>query len=132
MNKRILLSPVLEVANEKLETNLKISADEFGHLLVECVEQTLTDLLGPKVREGVLDYLARHDRVSRADIPGQPRELSMLLETFGKGAIVIEKHIIRRLYAILECEYKETSNFNFANRLEEVRACWKKSQDAIA
>jgi hypothetical protein len=151
MNKSILLSPVHEVANEKLETDPKemvaslslyetriapkIGADEFGHLFIECVEQTLTDLLGAKVREALLDYLARHDRLARGDIPGHPRELSMLLDkTFGKGGITIERHIIRRLYAILEWEYKETSNFNFDFKLqlEEARARWKTSQDATA
>jgi hypothetical protein len=131
MNKRILLSPVPEVANEKLETNPKISADEFPYLFIECVEQTLTDLLGAKVREALLDYLARHDRLARGDMPGHPRELSMLLDrTFGKGGITIERCIIRRLYAILEWEYKETSNFKFSNQVEEARARWKTSQDA--
>ena len=109
----------------------KISTDEFGDLFVECVEKTLTDLLGANVREALLDYLARHDRLSRGDILGHPRELSVVLDKiFGKGGITIERCIIRRLYAILEWEYKETSNFNFANQLEEARARWKTSQDA--
>lgn len=133
MNMRIPLWPALDVASEKVETNHKISADEFGHLFIECVEQTLTDLLGAKVREALLDYLARHDRLARADVPEHPRELSLLLDkTFGKGGITIERRIMRRLYAILEWEYKETSNFNFSNQLEEARARWKTSQDAIA
>jgi hypothetical protein len=133
MNEIMLLSPVPDVANEKLETNPKISADEFPYLFIQSVEQTLTDLLGAKVREALLDYLARHDRLSRGDIPGHPRELSILLDkTFGKGGITIERCIIRRLYAILEWEYKQTSNFNFANQLEEARARWKTSQDTIA
>jgi hypothetical protein len=110
----------------------KISADEFGDLFIECVEQTLTDLLGAKVREAVLDYFARYDPLTRADIPGHSRELSMLLDkTFGKGGITIEKCIIRRLYALLEWEYKETSNFNFSNQVEEARAYWKTSQEDV-
>jgi hypothetical protein len=109
----------------------KISADEFGDLFVECVEQTLTDLLGMKVREDLLDYLARHNRLTRTDLPGHAGELSMLLDkTFGQGGITIEKYIIRRLHAILECENKETSNFNFSNQVEEARAYWKTSHDA--
>lgn len=131
MNTSILLSPALEVANEKLETNPNISADEFDHFLVESVEQTLTDLLGAKVREALLDYLARHDRLARADIPRHPCELSMLLEkAFGKSGIRIEKYIMRRLYAFLEWEYKETSNFNFANQVEEARVLITKSNRA--
>jgi hypothetical protein len=109
----------------------KISADEFGDLLIGCVEQTLTDLLGAKVRQDLLGYLARHDRLTRADIPGHPRELSMLFHiTFGKGGTTVEKYIIRRLYAILQWEYKETSDFNFSNQVEEARAYWKTSHEA--
>jgi hypothetical protein len=131
MNKILLLSPALDVASKKLETNPKTSADEFGHFFIECVEQTLTDLLGAKVREALLDYLARHDRLSRGDILGHPRELSILLDKiFGKGGITIERHIMRRLYAILEWEYVETSNFNFSSQLAEARERWKTSQDA--
>jgi hypothetical protein len=133
MNTNILLSPAIEGANEKLKTNPKISADEFGHLLIESVEETLTDLLGAKAREALLDYLAREDRLARAEIPLHPSELSRLLEeTFGKSGIRIEQYIMRRLYAFLEWEYKETSNFNFANQVKEARASWKTSQDTIA
>jgi len=123
MNTRIPLSPAFEAANERLKTNPKISADEFDLLLIESVEQTLTDLFGTKTREALLDYLARHDRLGRADIPGHPRELSrMLEENFGKSSISIEEYIMRRLYSLLELEYKETSDFNFANKVEEAKA----------
>lgn len=133
MNTGILLSPALDAINEKQETNPKIRETEFDHLLVECVEQSLTDLLGWKVREALLDYLARHDRLARAEIPEHPRELSMLLhKTLDKGGIEIERCIMRRLHAILEWEYKETPNFNFANQVIEAKARWKTSQDTLA
>jgi hypothetical protein len=149
MNTRILLSPAFDVANAKRETNpkeiassspldktkivTKSSVEEFDQLFIECIEQTLTDILGAKVREALLDYLARHDRLTRGDIPGHPRELSMVLDkTFGKGGTTIGRSILRRLYAILEWEYQETSNFNLSSQLEEARARWKTSQDATA
>ena len=120
-----LLSPVLE-ATGKLETNPESSVDEFGHLFIECAEQTLTDLVGARVREGLLDYLARHARLARAELLEHPRELSMLLErSLDRGGIEIEKCIMRNLYAVLEWEYKEPSNFNFVNQVEEARARWK-------
>lgn len=129
MHNIILLASVLGIANGKLETNPKIGAADFGSLFIECVEQTLTDLLGAKGREAVLDYLARNERLARGDIPRHARELSMLLgKTFGKGGIVIEKRIIKRLYALLEWEYKETSSFNFASQVNEAEARWKKSR----
>jgi len=137
MCKCILLASLRGVAN-KPETDPKQTvpdADEFEHLFSECVEQTLTDLLGAKVREALLDLLERHDRVGRNDMLGHPREVSMLLhEMFGKAGITIERCIIRRLYASLKSEYKGTSdlNFDFKLQLEEARACWEKSHNAIA
>jgi len=121
-----LLSPVLEVAGGRFETNPWEDRDEFGHLFVECVEDTLTDLLGARVREGLLDYMARHSRLSRAELPDHPIELSKLLKkSLDRGGIEIEKCIMRRLYAVLKWTYKESSDFNFANQVEEARAHWK-------
>jgi len=100
-----------------------MSANEFGDLFIECVEQTLTDLLGTKAREAVLDYLARQKRLTRGNIQDHPRELSILLDrTFGKAGITIERSIVRRLYATLEWEWKETSNFDFSSQVDEARA----------
>ena len=138
MCNEILLPPILEVVTGKLESNheeMESSADEFENSFIECVERTLTDLLGAQVREAVLDYLARHDRLSRGDIIGHPRELSVLLDKmFGKGGATIERRIIGKLYATLGCEYKEPSNlgFDFKFQLQEARACWKRFHDARA
>jgi len=137
MCKSILQPSVLVVVNGKDETGAKEMgpiADEFEYLFSECVEQALTDLLGAKVREALLDYLVRHDRLSRGNIPGHPRELTMLLDkTFGKSSITIERYIIRKLYATLKWEYEGTSNFNFDFKLqlEEARTRWKRSHHAI-
>jgi len=121
-----LLSPVLEVAGGRFETNPWEDRDEFGHLFVDCVEDTLTDLLGARVREGLLDHLAREARLARTDLLEQPNELSRLLKRcLGRGAIETEKCIMRRLYSVLKWSYKESSDFNFANQVEEARAHWK-------
>jgi len=121
-----LLSPVLEVAGGRFETNPWEDRDEFGHLFVDCVEDTLTDLLGARVREGLLDHLAREARLARTDLLEQPSELSRLLKRcLGRGGVETEKCIMRRLYSVLKWSYKESSDFNFANQVEEARAHWK-------
>jgi len=119
-----LLSPVL--ASARSETLPRANRDEFSRLFIECVEDTLTDMLGARVREGLLDYMARESRVSRAELIEHPSELSNLLKrALDRGGVEIEKCIMRRLYAMLKWNYKESSDFNFANHVEEARANWK-------
>jgi len=136
MSTRVLLSPVHEMVSEKSERYSRINPDEFCHLYAECVEQTLTDLLGVRVREALLDYLARHYGLGRSDLHEHPHELSALLEkSLNKGGIEVEKQIVRRLYSsllmrslysgFLGWEQKENSNFNFVAQVEEVRAHWQ-------
>jgi len=118
---RLLMSPGLEVAS-----NPRVNTDKFSHLFVECVEDVLTDLLGARVREGLLDYMARYARLARTDLLEHPSELSKLLEkSLDRGGIEVEKCIMRRLCAILEWKYEEPSNFNFADQVEEARGNWK-------
>ena len=121
-----LMSPVLGTANSDLETKPEIIKDEFTYLFIECVEQTLTDLVGARVRDGLLDYIARHARLAKADLAERPCELSILLErSFGKAGTVIEKRILRRLYTALGSMYRETPDFNFAIQVEEARTRYK-------
>ena len=115
------------------KTAWKINANKFGkfdNLLIECIVQTLDDLLGATVRDGLLNYLDRHGEFTRADMFEDPHQLSMLIEkTFGKGGIPVERHIIKRLCASLEWEYRESSNFNFSDQVEEARKYWRASQN---
>ena len=136
MCQSIILPSLYRMTNEKPDTNPKLigpGKDEFEHLYNECVEQALTDLLGPKVREALLDYLERHDRFARDDLLGHSHELTSLLErTFGKGATTIGKYIIRKLHASLDWEYYENSHFDFRLQLEKARTRWERSQHAIS
>jgi len=116
---------LFEMGCEKHKMNSEIT-DEFSYLFSECVEDTLTDLLGSRVREGLLDYMERQARLDRADLLEHPSELSKLLrETVESGGIEIEKCIMRRLYTALGWNFKESSNFNFPDQVEEARAHWK-------
>jgi hypothetical protein len=135
MCQSVLLPSVFKMTNVKLETNPKMgpSKDEFEHLFNECVEEALTDLLGPKVREALLDHLERHDRFARDDLSGHPHQLASLLEkTFGKGGVTIGKYVIRKLHASLDWEYYENSHFDFELQLEKARTRWEKSQHATS
>ena len=136
MCQSIILPSLYRMTNKKPDTNPELighGKDEFEHLYNECVEQALTDLLGPKVREALLDYLERHDRFARDDLVAHPHALTTLLErTFGKGAITIEKYIIRKLHASMDWEYYENSHFDFRLQLEKARTRWERAQHTIS
>ena len=136
MCQSILLPTAFKMNNGSHATGPEVtgsSKDEFEHLFDECVEQALTDLLGPKVREALLDYLERHDRIARDDLLTHPQELTTLLErTFGKGATTIAKYIIRKLHATLDWEHYENSHFDFRLQLEKARTRWERSQHTIS
>jgi len=134
MSTGLLLPSVLASANKKITTNageVGPREDELGRLFSESVEQALTDLLGAKGREALLDYLERHDRLARGDLLGHPREFTVLLaKAFGQGCTTIERHIIRRFYATLSLEHEGTSEFDFGLQLEVARKCWERSHNA--
>ena len=95
---------------------------KFEDLFADCVEQGLTDLLGVGVREALLDYLARHDRIAREDIARHPREFSEMLETaLGEASVRIERYIIRKLCATLNRKFDVTEHFDFGFQIHEAR-----------
>ena len=105
------------------------NSEEFEDLFTECVEAALTDLLGSKAREALLDYFERQGRFARDDILAHSREVTMLLrKAFGTGGITVERCIITRLYAALNWEYNPTSQFDFKAQLEEARRRWDASR----
>ena len=74
--------------------------DPIDALLLESMDEALTDLLGRRTREAVYDYMERNCFVARNEIPGRLDDFFKLLnETFGKGGSTIGKVIAKRLYA---------------------------------
>jgi len=92
-------------------------------LLLECVDEALTDLLGRRTREAIYDYLERNHSLARSEIPRHLGDFFNLLEkTFGKGSKTIGKVITKKLYAKLEWEFVEIPNFELVDHLERIRA----------
>jgi hypothetical protein len=88
--------------SRKTGLEAKTGVPSFDDLLLDSIEQSLTELLGIKVREAVFGHLARNSLLTRSDVSRNPAKLSTLLrKVFGRGQITIEKHIVRRLYAHL-------------------------------
>jgi predicted house-cleaning noncanonical NTP pyrophosphatase (MazG superfamily) len=119
---------VINKKNDRDTKRLVANRDEFERLFLECLQDALTDLLGVKGREALLDYLEREHRLARSEILSHQRELSVALaNTFGIGAMSIEKCIIRRVYAMLNWNFNAASHFDFGLQLEDARKRWRES-----
>lgn len=99
------------------------TARSLDDLLLQCIDEVLSDLLGTRAREAVYDHLERNHALSRSDIPRHMNKfLELLEETFGKGSKTIGKSIIRRLYEKLEWSFYDNPGYEFMDHLDAIRA----------
>ena len=97
--------------------------DAFSALLLEAIDEALTDLLGKKAREAVYDYLERNCLVARNELPTRLEAfLTLLDDTFGKGSKTIGRVVARRLYSKLEWEFIEVPGYELVDYVEAVKA----------
>lgn len=96
--------------------------DAFGSLLLESIDEALTDLLGRRAREAVYDYLERNCLVARNQLPNRLEPfLTLMDETFGKGSKTIGKVVAKRLYSKLEWEFIEVPGYELIEYVEAAR-----------
>jgi hypothetical protein len=92
-------------------------------LLVESIDETLTELLGRQGRAAVYDRLVQnHFFPGREIIRNLDSFLTLLRSTFGRGSEVIGKVILRKLYSKLDWEFVEMPEYEFTDYLRNLRA----------
>lgn len=98
------------------------AAESLGDLLVESIDETLTDLLGKRTREAVYDHLERNYSFGRTDIPDHLNKFFELMEEiFGKGSKTIGKSIIKKMFSKLEWNFVDMPGYEFIDYLEAIR-----------
>jgi hypothetical protein len=106
---------------------MRTKTDSVDVLLLEAMDEALTDLLGTRTREAVYDYLERNCLIARNEIPKRMDDFFELLdETFGKGGSTIGKVIAKRLYAKLGWEFVEIQSYELMDYVRTVRGRLKK------
>ncbi len=99
-------------------------------LLLESMDEALTDLLGRRTREAVYDYLERNCLVAPNEIPGRLDDFFKLLnETFGKGGSTIGKVIAKRLYAKLGWEFVDIHSYELVDYVATARGRLEKEPE---
>ncbi len=92
------------------------------NLLLESIDEALTDLVGRRAKEAVFDCLERNRSISRDEVPKRLEDLcSLLQDTFGRGSMIIGKVIAKRFYAKLRCEFVEIDGFGLRDYVKRTR-----------
>ena len=96
--------------------------DAFGSLVLESIDEALTDLLGRRAREAIYDYLERNSLVAINEIPNRLEVFITLLEdTFGKGSKTIGKVVAKKLYSKLEWDFSEIPGYALTDYVQAAR-----------
>jgi len=119
---RYIVSDPLDLERGLGAEGRRSKTDQIDALLLESMDEALTDLLGRRTREAVYDYLERNCLVARNEIPERLDDFSkLLIETFGKGGRTIGKVIAKRLYTKLGWEFVDVHSYELVDYVMAAR-----------
>ena len=104
-----------------IETNISISLEAFEDLVLETIEDTLTQVLGRTAANVIFFYLERNMGVRKEEFPRNIGGFcSCMAELLGPGAPVLEDLILKRLCSKLQIQYNSKLTFEgHVNRLRK-------------
>jgi hypothetical protein len=89
-------------------------------LLLQSIDQALSDLLGRRAKEAIYDYLERRCYMSTDEIPRRLAEFCRILQaSFGKGGYTIQKTIARRFYSRLGKSFIDYPGYTLVDYVEK-------------
>ena len=95
---------------------------DFNRIFLECVDESLADLLGTKVRDTAYLVFQRNYSIARNDIPHLPSQFgSCLDQVFGVAGKTIGRTIARRLYSRLGLAFFEKPGYKFHDYIEAAK-----------
>jgi hypothetical protein len=95
----------------------------FNEIVCQAIDQTLTELLGPRVTETVYTHLTERFGIDRNELPYRIDTLCSVLQgVFGiKGARVIERKMARNLYDRILLPFNDQEGLGFEDFLERAK-----------
>jgi hypothetical protein len=122
-SERVYVAESYSGTSEHAVGSLVTYGSSLETLLLESIDEALTDLLGRRAREAVYDYLERNCLLARNEIPQRLDDFARLLEdTFGKGHKTIGKVIAKKLYGKLGWTFVEIPNYELIDYLSTVKS----------
>ena len=122
--------PVARAGSERSESPKRAKLEEielpnckkFDMMLLECVDESLADLLSPKVRDATYIVMERTYSIQRNEIPGKANQFGSCLEqVFGVAGKTIGRTIAKRLYSKLGLEFFEKPGYEFHDYIRAAR-----------
>jgi len=93
----------------------------FGEVLLESIDDSL-QILGEEPKNAVYQYLSTMQSLDRKDIPDRLEDFqSGLKNALGAAARVVERLILRKLYQKIGSTFRETSEYEFSEHVNEAR-----------
>jgi len=100
---------------------VRLYSSSLDYLLLEAVDEALTDILGTRAREAIYDYLERNRGLAREEIPKRLNDFQEFMdEAFGKGGQTIGRMVAKRLYAHLDWEFVDIPQYTLPDYLQLV------------
>ena len=92
-------------------------------LLLESIDNTLSDIFGTRVREALYDHLERQHRIGRTEIPDRLGEfLNSLYEAIGVGSEAVGRAIAKTMYKKLGWEFIDVRGYQLSDHWEIIKA----------
>jgi hypothetical protein len=95
---------------------------DFNGLLVDSVEETITEILGAKVARILWRYWETYLDITRENMPSNLQKLFESMQTiFGRGGETVGERVIRKLYAKADVSLRYSDNRPLTGYAEELR-----------
>lgn len=92
-------------------------------LLLESIDDTLSDILGNRVREALYDRLERQYRMGRTEIPNRLGEfLRVLYEAIGVGSEPVGSAIAKAMYKKLGWKFIDVRSYQLSDHWRIINA----------
>ncbi len=121
-----------EIPLERLASkpNTKESEKGLKKCLLQTIDESLNQVLGGIATQKIYLFLEEKHHLKIEDIPNNLEDFQVTLnEIFGRGALVIEKTIMEKLYSRLSISnekvslrYENKEQFNFVNYINDLKS----------
>jgi hypothetical protein len=110
-----LQDPLIELRQPQL-------GREFNDVLVESIDEAITDLLRRPVVDALYAHLQTFHSIARDEVPCRLDTLMTTLEkTFGSSARIITKAIARKFYLKLGLEFTDNPSHTLLEYVDEAK-----------
>jgi hypothetical protein len=103
---------------------------DIDHILLDSIDEGLTDLFGPNLKQAFYGYFEEKFGFTRESIALRlDKFLVALSETFGAvGFVVLGRTIAKRLYSSLGLPFKEQASYTLLDYVKEAKMLLRLSE----